>query len=238
MLQPIVLSDLELMELHVDAEFASDARGRMLSVNEPNGSVAPRFFLGLTTLGIVRRYRHDVPEALCRRLEDASATLALEASAADVPLDPAPYQAILAEDAPVERTSLGLAFRFPATLPRDPYARLLRDASDAALLEPLLRPWIPDLQNSQPLIALVVDGRAVSVCGSVRITPRAHEAGVETAAAYRGRRYAARAVTTWAAMVRERGVEPLYSTSWSNGASRSVARELGLVSIGSDLHIT
>ena len=45
-------------------------------------------------------------------------------------------------------------------------------------------------------------------------------------------------VAGWARAVREAGVEPLYSTSWQNAASRAVARKLALVPFGSDVHIT
>ena len=38
-------------------------------------------------------------------------------------------------------------------------------------------------------------------------------------------------------VVRALGVEPLYSTAWQNDASRAVARTLGLVPVGRDLHI-
>jgi hypothetical protein len=64
-----------------------------------------------------------------------------------------------------------------------------------------------------------------------------HEAGVETAAASR-RGHAPAVVAAWAAAVRALGAEPLYSTSWQNSASRAVARKLGLVPCGRDLHIT
>jgi len=121
-------SDLELMRMHVEAEFTHDPAGRLVRVNEPNGGPAPPFFLGHTAQGVVRRYRHDVPDAMQRELE--------------------------------------------------------------------------------------------------------------TAAACRGRGHATAAVATWAAAVRERGAEPLYRTAWQNAASRPVARKLGLVAIGRDLHIT
>jgi predicted GNAT family acetyltransferase len=72
----------------------------------------------------------------------------------------------------------------------------------------------------------------------VRRTARAHEAGVETHPAFRGRGFAVRAVAAWARAVRATGVLPLYSTSWENHGSRGVARRLGLVQLGSDLHVT
>jgi hypothetical protein len=34
------------------------------------------------------------------------------------------------------------------------------------------------------------------------------------------------------------GLVPLYSTSWKNEPSRAVARRLGLIQYGVDLHIT
>jgi RimJ/RimL family protein N-acetyltransferase len=66
----------------------------------------------------------------------------------------------------------------------------------------------------------------------------AHEAGVETVPTFRGRGFAAQVVAAWVGAVREMGFVPLYSTSWENEASRSVARKLSLIQFGSDLHIT
>jgi RimJ/RimL family protein N-acetyltransferase len=228
------------MRLHVEAEFSHDAAGHLVSTNEPAATPAPRFFLGHTALGVVRRYRRDVPEARRRALEAALAVAALDPSVAatDWPLDPTPFEHILSQDAPIQHTSAGLAFRFPRALPLVPGTRILRDTADATLLHPLLAAWAPDIQSSPPLVALVFDGQAVAVCGSVRITPRAHEAGVETAAPFRGRGYARAVVAAWSAAVRALEVEPLYSTTWQNTASRAVARALGLVSVGRDLHIT
>jgi len=109
---------------------------------------------------------------------------------------------------------------------------------NAALLQPLLAPWLPDVTLSAPLFAIVVAGRAVAVCGSVRRTPPAHEAGVETVLEFRRRGFALEVVSTWAMAVRAMGVTPLYSTSWTNTASQAVARKLGLICFGTDLHLT
>ena len=232
-----MLTDLELMQLHVEAEFTHDAAGCLVSTNEPTPSPAPRFFLGRTSLGFIRGYRHDVSVERRRALEAAIRRLETHASDIDRPIDPTPFEKILAEDAPVEHTSVGLAYRFPHALQPEPASRILREPADAALLHPLLAPWAPDIQSSAPLVALIVDGQAVAVCGSVRIAPRAHEAGVETAAPFRRHGYGRAVVAAWASAVRALGVEPLYSTTWQNTASRAVARALGLVSVGSDMHI-
>lgn len=239
-------SALALMERHVEALYTHDAGGRILRVREHDGAPAPRFFLGRTVDGAVRRYRHDVDDVLRRELEAASADHEFPddtddpgaAAAAEL----ARYAAILARSASVERTEAGPAFAFPAELPAPYDARgdaVVRvTEANVALLRPLLPAWVPDVHRSPPLMALVVDGRAAAVCGSVRITPRAHEAGVETAPPYRGRGYAPRVAAQWARAVRTLGIEPLYSTSWQNAASRVVARKLGFVTFGSDLHLT
>jgi RimJ/RimL family protein N-acetyltransferase len=233
-----MLNDLELMQLHVEAEFTHDANGCLLSTNEPTPARAPRFFLGCTSLGFVRRYRHDVSPPRRQALEAAIRRLDTHASDVARPLDPTPFEKILAEDAPIEHTSVGLAYRFPQASQPASDARALRDPADAALLHPLLAPWAPDIQSSAPLVALIVDGQAVAVCGSVRITPRAHEAGVETAAPFRGRGYGRAVVAGWAAAVRALGVEPVYSTIWQNTASRALARATGLEPVGCDMHIS
>ena len=234
------MTDLELMQLHVEAEFTHDAAADLVSTNEPAATTAPRFFLGHTALGTVCRFRREMSKACRLRLAAAvrEATQDLSLLRTDRALDPTPFEHILSEEAPVLHTSVGLAYRFPRVLSAAPSTRILGDRADATVLHPLLAAWAPDIQLSPPLVACILDGVAVAVCGSVRMTARAHEAGVETAAPFRGRGYARAAVAAWAAAVRALDVEPLYSTTWQNTASRAVARRLGLVSVGRDLHIT
>src|SRR5258707_264767 len=57
------------MKLHVRALFTYDNRDRLVCVNEPNGAIAPRFFLGRTTEGSIRRYRHDLSNELVETIE-------------------------------------------------------------------------------------------------------------------------------------------------------------------------
>ena len=85
---------------------------------------------------------------------------------------------------------------------------------------------------------MVESGRAAALCCSVRITPEAHEAGVETLPGSRGRGYASSAVAAWAKAVAALGALPLYSTSTENAASQGVARRLRMRLIGLDYHIT
>lgn len=225
----------ELMRLHVEALFTHDANGDLRAVNEPGGAPVPRVFVGRTADGTEWRVRHDVDEATRAAL---AAACALEAAGTD-PTDARRYETILARTAPVARTWTGPAFAFPSALAASPDDDVVvATDADAALLQPLLAAWIPDIAGCHPMCLALADGRAVAVCASVRRTARAHEGGVETAAAHRGRGHAARAVLAWARAVRALGCEPLYSTAWDNAGSRALARRLGLRQFGSDLHVT
>ena len=229
-------SHRELMRLHVEALFAHDADGDLVCVNEPDGAPAPRFFLGTTVDGAVWRFRHDVHLDVRRELEAAVEEAARREDALDSPMSLPRYEGILARFAPIQRSWTGPAFCFPGRLP-PASGTIFVTEENARVLHPHLRDWIPDVP-SQPMVALAVDGHAVAVCCSVRRTGEAHEVGVETAAAHRGRGYAARVVAAWARAVHDMGRVPLYSTSWQNEASRAVARKLALVRFGNDLHIT
>ena len=225
------------MRLHVDALFTSDATGDLLQVNEQNGAAAPRFFLGRTAHGLVRRFRHDIDAAVRAELEAAARYDLDRQLAFDAPIDPSRYAEILGRTDPVRSVWAGPAFSFPENLPTPAGTMTVTDAN-AAMLEAHLRSWLPDVAICQPMVAVTLGGEAVSLCGSVRVTPRAHEAGVETASAHRGRGHAVEAVSAWARAVRASNAVPLYSTSWTNEASRAVARNLGLIQFGSDLHVT
>lgn len=225
------------MRLHIEALFTHDAHGDMVRVNELNGAVAPRFFLGRTAEGVVIRFRHDLDRAIRREIEVACEKQLAQPRPLDMPTDPLPYQQILDRAGPVEKTWLGSAFCIPRTVrPTAPTVAIT--GANAELLRPLLEPWLPDVPVSQPMIAVVVDDRAVSLCCSGRRTEPAHEAAVETAIAYRNRGYGSQVVRAWAEAVYAAGALPLYSIAWENSASRAVMRKLEVASFGTDLHIT
>jgi hypothetical protein len=226
----------DLMRLHIEALFTHDAAGDLVRVNEPNGARAPRFFVGRTADDLVCRFRHDVDRDLRRELEAAIEDERLCDHGLESPMSASRFEAILARSAPIWRTETGPAFSFPSELPTSVGAIRITDGN-AHLLRPHLEPWLPDVLLGGPMFAIAVDGHAVAVCCSVRRTGTAHEAGIETVAAYRGRGYVAPVVSAWAQAVRDLGRVPLYSTSWQNAASRAVARKLGLIQFGNDLHI-
>lgn len=75
---------------------------------------------------------------------------------------------------------------------------------------------------------MIEDQQPVSICFCARRSKVAAEAGLDTAAAFRGRGFGPRATIAWAHATRALGLEPLYSTAWDNAASLAVARKLRL----------
>lgn len=226
----------EMMGLHVATLFTHDRQGNLERVNEPGGDLAPRFFLGLTDVGPVLRFRADVSTTIRDELARGVARLPGDVALPNRPIASGAFQAILARQAPVTRIWLGPAFRFPDSLPRWESVVPVT-AKNSALLSPFLHAWADNIAAAQPMVALIADGHAKALCCTVRRTITAHEAGVETAVSARGRGYAGRVAAEWASLVRASGAEPLYSTSWQNTASLAVARKLRLIPIGSDLHM-
>ena len=233
-----MLTDEELMDVHVRTLFTHDARSRLLFVNEPWGEApaAPRLFIGRTRARNLWRFRADLPEGLVGELEAlcADEPPGLEPGA---PRHAQSYVRLLDAHLPVRKQSAGPAYHFTEypepsrallTVTEDT-AECLRSGFEELLEEPPARP---------PFVAIVEGGRAVSVCRSVRVTPAAHEAGVETLPEFRGRGYAKDVTAGWARLVKAAGAVPLYSTSWENTASQSVAKKLRLEQYGIDFHVT
>ena len=148
----------------------------------------------------------------------------------------ASYIQALSSIGPTKAVRAGLLYAFP---------RVSAPEGDAVSIGPgnrdLLRhgldEWLPDVDAGLPMIAIVRDNRAVSICASVNASRTAHCAGVETVADHRGQGLAGRAVASWAHAVQTLGAAPFYGTTFDNLASQGVARRLGLTLIGSEFSI-
>ena len=233
---------MELMRSRIEAMYVHDERLRMTAVNQWDGGIVPRFYLGRSAYGNLWRFRIDVPDDLAEEIASVCKTEPVSTSLPSNRLRSAPahqasYVRLLSLHAPVATSSGGPAYKFPERIfPHGPTAVAINQAN-AHLLRGGLEDWLPDVAYRKPFIAVIEDDHAVAVCASARITATAHEAGVETLPEYRQRGHAARAVSAWAAAVRATGATPFYSTSWENYASQGVARTLGLPMIGTDFHI-
>jgi RimJ/RimL family protein N-acetyltransferase len=232
-----MVNDKELMRLHVEALFTLTDTRRLLSVNEPGGAAAPRFFIGWTKDGNAWWFRHDLDAALVEDLNALSRSQPIQLIGGASPSSAAPFIDLLAREGRAPKTWEGPAFSFPSELPDNNLA-IRVTSENAEVLEPFLDAWRGDVVAGIPMTAVLEDGKAICVCCSVRITPQAHEAGVETHPDFRGRGYAARAVAAWGRTVRAMERVPLYSTSWENTSSRTLAKKMGLIQFGTDLHIT
>jgi hypothetical protein len=230
------MNEMDLMHAHLDALYTHDSRGRMAAVNEWSGGRPPRFHFGRTVAGNVWRFRDDVSAQRAHRLDALCAQEPVWDGSTRLPRLNVELEQALATDAPVTRIGAGPAWWFArAITPAVP--PLAVTAANADLLRGGLDAWLPDVPHRHPFMASIADGRAVSVCASVRITPVAHEAGVDTVVAHRRRGHAANAVAGWASAVQALGALALYSTSWENAASQGVAAKLGLLLYGADYEV-
>ena len=223
----------ELMLLHAAALFTSDARGRIVTSNEPDPERAPLLYLAVSDGVAFARFRDDLPDALVERaerhLERANQSPALDARALEAELG-----TLIAALAPGAKVHHGLAWSFPATIEASGGATAVT-TRNLDLLQPHFPYAATHLADQAPCYVIENDGIAVSICFSSRNTHDAADAGVFTLESARGRGYAPRVVAAWAHAVRAEGRVPLYSADIENQASRAVARGLGLFEIGRDL---
>lgn len=233
------ISDLQLLEIEVEALWTHDRDGRIRHVNEPGGELGPRFFFGRTAEGNLWRMRYDLFPDTIQKLEALAAEEPVHSDFRAAPRNLAAMLAVLREDQEIPSVYFGPTYRFPDELPR---------AGDTTtIMQPnlhVLSGMGPDwddvaahFEARQPIVAVLEEGFAVSVCFSSRLTDRAAEAGVETLEAFRGRGYGGRVVAQWARAVRASTRIPFYSTSWDNTASQGLARSLGLIQYGSELSL-
>ncbi|HET9222903.1 MAG TPA: GNAT family N-acetyltransferase [Roseiflexaceae bacterium] len=227
--------DLQLMEIQAETLYRYDADGRMLCVNEPGDPQADRFFMGRTLQGNLWRFRYDLPAAIVEQLEALCRAEPVSAELASPPLHYQAIRAVLQSHAPIEGEYRGPAYRVPDNVQPPAGITLIAEANQE-LLERWFMDWLP-VDPDQTVAAVVEEQAAVAVCFCSRLTDHAAEAGIETAAPFRRRGYAAAAVAGWAAEMRRRGRIALYSTSWDNLASQGVARRLGMRMYGEDWSI-
>ena len=195
--------------------------------------------MGRTRTGNVWHVRHDIPDGLTREIGVLCRSEPLAKRLMRPPRIAAAIRASIQTGGPLTREYRGPAYLIPEGAQTHTGA-LLITTGNSHLLE-IGFPWIVSHIMADvdigPVTATVVNGRAVSICYCARLSPLAAEAGVETVEGMRGKGYATAAVEAWAAATRERGLLPLYSTSWENVASRRLAQKLEMVCYGEDWEI-
>jgi hypothetical protein len=211
--------------------FVLDGRGRIGTPPEPNVPPAPLFALIRGGSSCASAVRADLPESVVAEVERLARQEHPIENLRDphaAPLNADAYLALLGG-----QINSGPAFTFPDRIAHS------TDLTLIDRLEPLerhFRGWVEaEIPWRAPIVAVMDSGYPVSVCFcATRASENTVEAGLETAAAFRGRGFAPRVTAAWASAIRASGRIPLYSTAWTNSASRAVARKLGLIQYAVD----
>lgn len=207
--------------------FATEAGGRL------TGN-APQLHVLRTREHLIARFHAALTDEIAASLR--SRAEAPRGRAGHWARDYAAYHEILRGVGPLTEVRAGPLYAVP-DLGNPPSDVVSIGPDNRDLLRHGLDEWQPDVDAGLPMAAVVRDGRAVSVCASVRASRAAHFAGVETLPDHRGLGLAAGAVTAWAQAVQALGAAPYYGTTFDNLASQGVARRLRLTLIGSEFSI-
>lgn len=210
-------------EVELTTGFVLDDRGRIVSTREPQASHGPLFSIIRSSTQCAWALHKDVPEELAEQI----AVLARQEPPAD-DLRAAPLHAVEYLSLTGGRPGFaGPAFLFPETF-ASPAGVVPLD--DERWLQRHFRGWqLGEISAGRaPVLAVVEDGFPVSICFCARRSDIAAAAGLETAAAFRGRGFGPLVTSAWAMAVRASGRVPLYSAAWNNEPSLAVARKLGL----------
>ncbi|WP_100010244.1 GNAT family N-acetyltransferase [Lentibacillus sediminis] len=225
-----MLSNLELMEFHVNVLFKNDTENRLTVVNEPPYDAAPRIFVGDTNLGSVVRYSNTLDEGLVENLGQVIETNP-GANLGEV-------INILNTERQLDNLWVGPAYVFPDASDRTTTKAIQVTHENKELLKHYFPYTFEDFTHKQPCFVIVEDKIPVSICCSARKTTKADEASVFTHENHRGKGFGLEVANAWAKEVQKQGRIALYSTSWNNFASQSVARKLKLLHYGTDIHVS
>ena len=206
--------------------FTLDHDNRIVGTREPDPSPGAKFSLIRGKRDRAWAVRSDVPQHLAEELDALARDEPPVADFRDAPIHAARYLSLL------EGTiDCGPAFEFPEENAKASDTVYIDDAEQ---LDYHFEGWTKDeIPYRTPIVGLIEDGHAVSICFCARRTDVTSEAGVETAVEFRGRGFAIQVTAAWALAIRASGRVPLYSTSWDNHASLAVARKLGLLTYAS-----
>lgn len=212
-------------ELQLRTLFVLDEARRIVGTREATPGSGPLLSLIRDRESCAWAVRADVARDVADELDRLAAKEPPVADLRQAPVHAERYASLLEG-----RVDSGPSFVFPERIARPADVVLIEDVD---VLSRHFSGWMAsEIPGCAPIVGVVEDGHAVSACFSARRSNEAAEAGVETAVYWRGRGLAPRVTAAWASAVRGSGRIPLYSTSWSNGASLGVARKLGLVGFG------
>jgi hypothetical protein len=228
-------------EQYLHTCFLRDGRGRIISTREPTPARGPLFCLVRSANRCAWGIHAHVPEALVQALDERARSEPPAPDFRKAPIHAGEYRRLLAgylssqhraSVEPLEQSGPAMVFPDPPAVvaPHGLAGADIVPIEDERLLARAFSGWaVGEIASGRaPVLAAIEAGHAVSVCFCARGSSVAAEAGVETAAPYRGRGLALHVTAAWAELLRAGGRVPLYSTQWTNRASLAVARKLGL----------
>jgi hypothetical protein len=226
----------ELLEMRVETLFTTDSRSRLLTVNEPWDKTrpAPRLYLAKSLDGsVIYRFRNDVLPEIIKELEKYLAK--------EPPLDNENKIAYRDEYLKVLESSNcteGICYYYKNTVKstRTNCTKITpENINDFRLNE---FEWLhEEIDHCQICYGIAEDNNIVSLCRSVRISDKAHEAGIETTKAYRGKGLAGIVLINWANEVTNKGYTAFYSTAKENKSSQRVAEKAFLTKLGIEMGV-
>jgi GNAT superfamily N-acetyltransferase len=225
--QAVVPDDHILIQL-VEAMFSTDDRDRL------NGD-APHLYILRTPELVICRCHADLPAEIATTVEQLS--VRPRGRMREWAREYADYLRALSSVGPLTSMRAGQLYRFPDLLASEGSCISIVE-DNAYLLRGGLDEWLPDSALGLPMVAMVADGRAVSICASVIAAKMVHSAGVETLPDYRRRGLGVQAVAGWARAVQAGGATPFYATTFDNVASQRLAARLGLSVVGAEFSLT
>lgn len=215
-----------LLDLHVKSLFTLDENENLLTINEPwnQSQPAPSLYVGTTCDGFQKFFVRAKTDALLRsKMETLFSQKA----------EPEHYVELLGGG----EISKEICYCFAEKIPAKESCLLLTPENIAAVNLGEFSWLAEEISFVQPCFVFLHEQTVVSVCRSVRID-RAHEAGIETAADFRGKGYASVVLAAWAKELIHRGNIPLYSTHSTNLSSQRLAEKFGLRLFATGFHIS
>lgn len=219
-------STMNLPQFELQNQFVLTADGRIGGTRSQEPWLGPLFRLVRGKETCAWAVRADVPQNIADEIDGLAREEPPVSDFRDAPLHAERYMSLLGGE-----VESGPVFTFPEEIVQSSGMVFIEDIES---LDYHFTGWTAsEIPCRTPIVAIVEGGYAVSVCFSAWRSDAAAEAGLETAAAFRGRGLGPRVAAGWALAVRASGRVPLYGTSWSNDASLAVARKLGLVTYAS-----
>ena len=223
---------MELLEEHIKTLFVLDSQSKMVSINEPwdKTKPAPRLYIGKTIDGtIIYKSGYDVSSIKIKEIEKILFRESMNNKFEYLE----EYLEIMESKNYVEEICYYYNNIKEDTINNCEIIckKIHKDnITDFTIGE---FEWLKDEINyCQPCYGIINNGNIISVCRSVRITEKAHQAGIETVKEYKGKGFAGKVLKKWANDILNKSCIPFYSTLKENKASQRVAEKMELKIFG------